>query len=252
MTAANISFNTRSSVSLFLNTRVDLGLTSGRGAHGHLANLGNWCLTPVRYLFNGDCVTMPWTLNPEEKITHKKEFDKKSFLGTIISIVLIVPGLLAGSFFKGLAYLSSKSRNVHLFAARHYPLNYTLGTARNRCDFDTLTNKMKEIKKEIKVGTVKSFQPVNLTLYLKQGVAVPGYIELPENINKIIVVGTTLTSKSLKKRLKDEGWESGITASPNPKIKPDNTTIITQWKVDSVQTALNDNNDKTQRVYIVD
>ncbi len=65
--------------------------------------IGDFCLTPIRYLFDGEIVKVTFNSKNEiVKAKDSKEFkvENKSFLRTIASIILLAPGLIIGIAFK--------------------------------------------------------------------------------------------------------------------------------------------------------
>lgn len=130
------------SLCAFLNTRVE-----GSGA---LAWIGDKGLAPFRYLFNGKTIRVqPRESDQEIEIHHVASFHKRgdwnssrtnyslksSSTGMIkaaLSVVFLIPGLILGAAFKGLAYLSSDVREKHSLAKEHFtPVNREIGSVSN-------------------------------------------------------------------------------------------------------------------------
>jgi hypothetical protein len=90
---------------------------------------GDACFTPVRCLFNGNLVTISNLSSLTCSIkTDKEEFNKgrKNPLTIAISIILLIPGVIIGSAFKGLGYLSSYTRKCHVLIRSHNRLTELL------------------------------------------------------------------------------------------------------------------------------
>lgn len=127
---------------IFLNSRVENS--------GALAWIGDKGLAPFRYLFNGKTIRVqPRESDQEIEIHHVASFHKRgdwnssrtnyslksSSTGMIkaaLSVVLLIPGLILGAAFKGLAYLSSSVRENHRLTKEHLtPVNREIGSASN-------------------------------------------------------------------------------------------------------------------------
>lgn len=93
---------------------------------------GDWCLTPVRCLFNGDKVEV-FDMNQSIEVDIEKEYfsstsflqsnldkPKRNFLRVVASILLIIPGIIIGSLSKGLGYLSQSTRERHTLTVDRY------------------------------------------------------------------------------------------------------------------------------------
>lgn len=120
-------------LSVFLNTKVENA--------GCLAWMGDLGLASARYLFDGNTVRIEGNGNFDFHIHHVTSFHKagdnnisattdrlgyavgsarKACWKTALAVVLLVPGLIIGSIFKGLAYLSSTIRERHRLAVDHF------------------------------------------------------------------------------------------------------------------------------------
>jgi hypothetical protein len=127
---------------IFLNSRVENS--------GALAWIGDKGLAPFRYLFNGKTIRIqPRKSDQEIEIHHVTSFHKKDYwnssrtngslkssstgmIKAALSIVLLIPGLVLGAAFKGLACLSSSVRENHLLTKEHLtPVNREIGSASN-------------------------------------------------------------------------------------------------------------------------
>jgi hypothetical protein len=103
---------------VFLNSRVEYQL---EGLSCQTAALGDWFLTPVRYLFDGSRVEFIPTSDGGERIIIETEYSdaaeesklQKHFLKTVAYMILIAPAIILGTFFKALGYLSPLIRELH-------------------------------------------------------------------------------------------------------------------------------------------
>lgn len=129
-------------VSIFLNTRVENS--------GALAWIGDKGLAPYRYLFNGKTMQVqPRDSDKVIEVHHVEAFhvdgdwnysktnpflrsESTGMIKTILSIVLLIPGIIVGIVFKALAYLSSAIREKHSLVKEHFtPINRTIGSVAN-------------------------------------------------------------------------------------------------------------------------
>ncbi len=138
------------SINCFLNTKI---------VHsGLLAEIGDFCLSPVRYFCRGKTVWIRNHHNGPAAITvehvasyhanaaHRSHLrvycdkqarafstqytsQQKNWLSTVAAIALLVPGFFLGVLFKGLAYFSSTMRENHRMAIRHFtPHDVVIGS----------------------------------------------------------------------------------------------------------------------------
>jgi hypothetical protein len=129
-----------SDLCIFLNTRVENS--------GALAWIGNKGLVPFRYLFNGKTIRVQSRESDQEiEIHHVASFHKQGtqnysetngdlqssstgMIKTALSIVFLIPGVILGAAFKGLAYLFSDIREKHRLTKEHLtPINREMGSA---------------------------------------------------------------------------------------------------------------------------
>lgn len=127
---------------IFLNTRAENS--------GALAWIGNKGLAPFRYLFNGKTIRVqPRQSDQEIEIHHVASFHKQGtrnssktnwdlkssstgMIRTALSVVFLIPGLILGAAFKGLAYLFSDVRKKHRLVKEHLtPIDRDIGSASN-------------------------------------------------------------------------------------------------------------------------
>jgi hypothetical protein len=85
---------------------------------GHTVRFADWCLTPVRYLFDGNEVTIEG--GDGFSIDHKREFTEKTWVKTTAAIILLVPGVIIGASFKLLTYLIQEFRQKHDVMRKHF------------------------------------------------------------------------------------------------------------------------------------
>jgi len=104
--------------SVFFNNRIEYKSDS---FSEQTVAFGDWLLTPVRYLFDGNTVQF-LTQDGTESIKIEKEYalseaekDKpqRNYLRLVGFIVLIAPAIIFGTFVKFLGYLSSTIRELH-------------------------------------------------------------------------------------------------------------------------------------------
>jgi hypothetical protein len=104
---------------------------------GALAWIGDKGLAPFRYLCNGKTVHIQWNKSTQETTIHhvasfhckgsrhhsRTNFNLNSsstgLIKTAFSIVLLAPGLLLGTLFKGMSYLFSDTRKNHRHIKHH-------------------------------------------------------------------------------------------------------------------------------------
>lgn len=111
------------------------------------SSIGNNCLAPVRYFFNGKTVRIfkdrdaEWVNHVSsfhrKGHNHKSRFDEsmssswKGWEKKLFCIIFLLPGLFVGTLFKGISYLTSKSvRDHHHLVKLHLnvPRNITIGS----------------------------------------------------------------------------------------------------------------------------
>ncbi len=79
---------------------------------------GNWCFSPVRYFFDGGKVTIR-----DNEVRYERNYrpTDKTWLKTVIKMILLVPGLLVGTIAKGASYAFSAIRKDHQIALPFLP-----------------------------------------------------------------------------------------------------------------------------------
>lgn len=235
------------------------------------AALGDFFLTPVRCLFNGNKITIS-IKDQLITVTNEKEYastrwdwqkPKRNFLRVIASIVLLAPGLILGSVIKGLGYLSKVIRARHKLTLLHYiPIDRTVGTDQNRLNLDQIKQQLEELRKNNWIN-----QPTKtLIVYAQPNTQIntdPGFLAL--HPQKIILVGARIVHQPCAgNRLDDtlagsSNWESRSFRTIKNGTQANFGTFITQWQVNSVQDAIQDippkkslfSSERYRRVYVV-
>jgi hypothetical protein len=131
----------RSEVAAFFKDKIAFSdpSTEVSGVTSAVNDLGNFLLTPARYLWNGKTMTAvkanTWTTtwgnspDPTSSILFKNVHDVrehdgrlKTALKTAASILLLVPGVLLGSIIKGAALLGSRTVSQANSNAAHFDI----------------------------------------------------------------------------------------------------------------------------------
>lgn len=230
--------------------------------------LGDWFLTPVRCLFDGNKVI--FSVNNKDSITvdHEKEYygwnkPERNFLRVVASIIFIIPGIIIGSAFKGIGYLWEFNRVCHRLVIRHYTsVDHTIGAPENRLNLEAIKQQLSDLRQNNQLN-----QPTkNLIVYAEEGTAInedPGIIGFDPQ--KTILVGARIVHQPSRVGRLDEaliryGWEErGCVRKVSNTHEIDNSTYVIQWKKKSVQAALDDvparksifSTERYKRVYIV-
>ena len=264
---------------VFFNHRVH-AYTSSSNFSDRSVKFGNWCLTPVRCLFDGNKIGIFYETRNHtvvSKLLSSKEYlnstfnmsnrPKKNVWRVVASIILLIPGLIIGSAFKGLGYLSPSIRAYHQLVIRHYtPVDHIIGSEENRLNLSQIEAQLREIRENNLLT-----QPTrNVVIYAEEGTQIekdpyPGILDLDPK--KLILIGAQLTrSPSSTSCLdmymqSDSYWEQRHT--PN---RPKNATLLkecrtntAQWKVESLAAAVRDTPprislfsfERYKRVYVV-
>ncbi len=113
MPAVRGYFNAKESV--FLNTS---------GKNNSVGNIGDFFLTPARYLLGGSYQVSQINLN-EQTCVMDYEFNSDTYfplkvLKTTLCVLSLIPSLIIGSTFKGLSYISSETRLKHKIITQHF------------------------------------------------------------------------------------------------------------------------------------
>lgn len=208
---------------------------------------GNWCLTPVRCLFDGNKITVSnkkgsLTVDLEKEYTDSgRNFN--SFLRVVASIILIVPGVIIGCISKILGYLSPSVRKWHYQAIQSFmPVDRTIGSPEARLSLDEIKLQLQEIRK------TNLHQPTkNLVVYAKEGTTIhendPGFMVLQPK--KLILVGVNFTTRY-------NPWYRG--QSVNLQSMEDRLRRLEElvlWRKTTVDEALNDNAFDSHMIYLI-
>ena|SRR3569832_821813 len=235
---------------IFLNCRVENS--------GTLAWIGDKGLAPFRYLFNGKTIRIQHEPNEEIKIHHVASFHKigkmnssrtnsdltsssTSMIKAALSVVFLIPGLILGAPFKGLAYLFSSVREKHGLAKEHLtPVDRQIGDSSNPIKTrEDLTNALFteffHDSKHRPTNALIIHGDGNLTINEEQ------YI-LPFNPMKLVLVGARIVRKSPEEGQLDDAmrfthkWQVDE-ARVETGSKHDTTYVISH-SVDSIDEAL--------------
>lgn len=225
--------------------------------------VGDWFFTPLRCLSNGEEVTIT---NKDNVITLKVEKEyyqkegswdkpKRTYLRLALAVVFLLPGLILGTLFKGLGYLTSTIRKRHELILTHYiPIDRTVGGERQRLNLAQIRLALDEQRKQNHLDQATN----NLIIYAQEGTNInddPGILDL--NPRKIVLVGAKIVHEpSAFGRMDDmmvssSDWESGV--------RINHSTYVSQHKVKSVDEALQDilpkksffSSERYKRVYVV-
>lgn len=214
------------------------------------AKLGDWCLTPVRCLFDGNKLTIA-THQENLTVVHEKEFarsnngemPKRNYLKVIASILLIIPGVIFGSILKGLSYISSKMREADAHARLHYtPINRTLGSPERRLNSEEITQEIGNIQNNNHLHQATK----NLIVYAQENTLINedlGFVGL--DCQKIILVGARIIHKyetdgRLDDLLKqDPRWDCAANRTFIGEQRGKDVTYVKQIRVESIEEAEN-------------
>lgn len=177
-----------SDLAIFLNTKID------RHDPNYLASIGDLCLTPIRQIFSGRtvCVVDPGSfVDPRQPIT--RGFAK--VLKIIAAIVFLIPGLCLGSIFKGLSYLSPKTREYHRIVRQSlYPpavfSDRTIGSPTNPLNMEGIWKAIGDLQNEQgQIGALIIYA-VRGTMLIADSERYGSLAISALNPKKIILVGT--------------------------------------------------------------
>lgn len=255
MTSASVFFNNRTVTDSFHFSDVPVAL-------------GDWFLTPIRCLYNGNKVTISHR-NDSITIEHEKEYSDwdnkrptRNFLRLALSIILIVPGAIIGSVFKGVGYLSQSIQNRHTKIRYHYSPGSIVGDESDPPDLKTISDILKNDFKNIERDKFCNALVINA----KKGTRInvdPGI--LSEDAKKIILVGARIVHDPATEPLlddalyRDPSWESGPRLfCSNFNNDPNGITHVKQFPVSSIEEAMQDeppkrpdSDERYKRVYLV-
>src|SRR3569832_1294265 len=199
---------------IFLNCRVENS--------GTLAWIGDKGLAPFRYLFNGKTILVESSESDKKIKIHQvttihKRGDRNAsstswnirssstgMIKAALSVVFLIPGLILGAPFKGLAYLFTSVREKHGLAKEHLtPINREIGSSstpiKNRQELYTaLLNEFLHDSKHRPTNALIIHGDGNLTINED-----PGILRL--NPMKLVLVGAQIVCESSSRaRLFDE------------------------------------------------
>lgn len=187
---------------------------------------GEWCLTPIRYLTSGMTLTIS-SKNDVFTLNAKKGFPKDlnpnfgsramRALKVVAAILLLVPGIIVGSAFKGFGYMSQPMRKLHSAAVLHYtPMEIIhLGNINNRI-------KPAEIQQEMQRRNPLHRRVNEICVWLKKGASINQNYKLltakPHTIrfNGVGVINDWKIVKGKKKAI--SFWLSRCTDNSKPVI----------------------------------
>ena len=264
-------------ISVFFNSR-----TVNKDSFGFAdvpVAFGDWCLTPVRCLFNGNKVTVS-TRDGIVQVDHEKEYaqeniehavynlygfgkPKRTYTRVILAIVFLVPGVIIGSAFKGLGYLAKPIRDRHNLAVQHFtPVTRTIGSQEGPLDIAGIIQKLAEQRRNNHLHQTTE----TLIIYAQAGTQIkedPGIRDFDPK--KLILVGTQMIhgpSDSLGGCMDenlDRTWEN----RRRPGVMKDAVRVegsfAVQWKVRSIEAAIKDvpprrsffSFERYKRIYVV-
>lgn len=243
-------------LSIFLNQKFYYTAPSLSRPAYLATKLGDFCLTPVRYLFDGKVINISCAKDGQplymsywsgKLITDSR----RSYLRTIAAIVFLIPGVIIGSAFKGAAYLLPSIRQVHRLALLQYqPIDRTIGSEGAGVGLEELQRQMKNL-----VAHNRYSQPTkNLVIYAAPGTEINEAYQISSlNPKKIILVGARITHElsvySLDDRLQAMGFEGNHTRLIHGGKY---ATYVAPKQVASVDEAIQDVLPKnSRRVYVV-
>lgn len=219
-------------ISIFLNNSV---VHRGYRINDSMG-FGDKCLKPVRYLFNGNKVTIDYGCILE--VDHKPEFWRRDPVKKAAALALLIPSVIVGGTIKLIGYLNESKRWDHSRVRSHYaPIERVdIGS-----DIATLEVLQKDLGK-YKGSNNWYHRPVkNLVIHAKEGTEInedPGFEGL--YLEKIILVGARIIhqpSRNLDDFLLRNGWKG-------------DGNNVTQHKVASVEEAM-ESRGAPKRVFIV-
>lgn len=240
-----------SDLCIFLNSRVE--------SSGAFAWIGDKGLAPFRYLFNGKTIRVQLRESDQEiEIHHVASFHKEghyncsrtnsklqsSSTGMIkaaLSVVFLIPGLILGAAFKGLAYLSSNARENHRLTKEHLtPINREIGSASNPIKTG---DELKQVLEDARKADTKN-RPINALIIYGDGALTineePGILQF--NPMKLVLDGAQIVHQQCNKsRLDDEMSRTGKWQANTFRLVTKSTIDkpgVTIHSVNSIEEAL--------------
>lgn len=216
---------------------------------GMYANIGDWFLTPIRH-FSGRDITIAEDRYQGAEVTslapykyqHRSDTETWEYpwLKTAFLISFLVPGLIIGSIFKGIAYSKGEFREKHDLVKLHLtpvPLAQ-VGTVEN-----PLLSEKEVINHIAALYRDNMHRKIHTLVIYGNNVNLSQHIPCikPLGIKKLILVGTQIVHNRIAtKRFDDELSLSKKWLATKVRRNPVdiNETYITQIKVPSVQEAI--------------
>lgn len=261
-------------ISIFFNTKIEHRYNQNNPKPEKLnygkitAAIGDWFLEPVRCLCNGKIVTI--TLGTPRTYT---EFNQSTQSDVTVSdnrrfnssntnrdlyriaraITLLIPSIFFGTLIKGASYLSGEVRKSHAAVKKHLtPLQ----------EFILKANDIQDLKEQIESFADKNRYNQSVDNLI---IETSSPLQLVEDVGicnlnprKIILINANIaTTGSLSDDLKNNPlWEEAANIKDKTRLLKD--TGLAQWKVKSVQEALQDlpprlsffTTERYRRVYI--
>lgn len=231
-----------------------------QGVNSSLIKIGDFCLQPYRYFFNGKSISavnkddLDFVYHVSSFVKNKKSIsdcpnlqsktisDKRylRFLKTTLMIVSFVPGIIFGSIFKFFGFLFYEDV-IHLFslALKHFnPIDIVLGSLKFPISQESVVAAIQKIKSSPLNQKVRSLAVIG------DGNVDLGDLEDIAHLNpgKLILKGAKL---SLKSKLQDKLLETGKWQEVSKKEKgmvhfADKTlsSVVDKVKAKSVSHAL--------------
>lgn len=266
-------------INAFYNSKFTIRGESGAG--NALVSIGDFCLKPVRQLFKGEklCMNKGNSSNEISLDLILKEPANRTFIGKVLTIAFLAPGIILGTVFKSLGYLCSTIREKHRIAALHNITkdSITVGSNEKRLNVNEISKKLSQLALENDY-----YQRAKaVIIYAEKGTEIvddPGILQW--NPDKIILVGARVIHESgidlrgpLDRQL-GEGWETKPMIQSKVKIQhiPNESGLreavdfqggdsyAIQYTANSVKSALEDvppvyswtSFSRYKRIYLVD
>lgn len=240
---------------------------------GCLAAIGNFGLTPVRYLFNGQKVATPtageYQCGYKSKVHHVASFhmngaenrsktspiltsSSRNWLKAAGATILLIPGLML-SIAKLFSYLFQDIRQEHQHVVNHFsPQNQTIGSLEKPIqDLDELSGQVYSLKEDV---IDIDQQPTNaLIIHGNGNLQINTCLDILEiNPKKLIlnnanIVHDTSRTIRLDDAMKESGWLANEARTyptegcwTEDEVSSIEKTFVKQHRVQSIEEALND------------
>lgn len=210
---------------LLVRERKQINTLSSKIAKCFVA-IGDFYLTPVRYFYNGNKVTIgevglddktrPNIKLVTDTVKHQKEYTsskadkttpRKNFIRTAFSILLFIPGLILGSLFKKIGYYSEAVKVRHNLAVEHFtPEKKQIGDTDDR----KKTEKIAKILGMMNKDDLLNRPLAHLVIYAEKGTTLAINPELFLKLNpppqKVVIDGAKIESALSSELAKDPRW----------------------------------------------